>query len=237
MKASAQQQETLLELSRLDLSLRRNKREIEETSAGLALDTVRRQLLMNSERLLSLNNQLDALSLELNRAEIDLELVEGRLQKDEAKMQASSNQREVQAIQHELQSLTKRKSELEDAELVLLDQRDSLTSDLAEVELERANLQKQLLLLEEQQSAGLAKLNSGRHLLQQERERALNQLGTELAAHYESLASKSVLVAKLDGLVCEACGMTLSGDSIDSIKNTPLDELAYCGECGAILVR
>lgn len=237
MKASAQQQETLLELSRIDLSLKRNKREIEEVSAGLAIDTARSQLLMNSERLLSLKNQLDALSLELNRAEVDLALVEGRLQKDETKLQASSNQREVQAIQHELQSLSKRKSELEDAELVLLERRDLFASDLAEVEIERAKLQKHLLLLEEQQSSGLAKLNSGRHLLQQDRERALGQVGTELAAHYESLAAKSILVAKLDGLVCEACGMTLSGDSIDSIKNTPLDELAYCGECGAILVR
>jgi len=31
--------------------------------------------------------------------------------------------------------------------------------------------------------------------------------------------------------------MTLSGDSIDAVRNTPADELAHCGECGAILVR
>ena len=237
MKASAQQQETLLELSRIDLQLKRNNRQIEEIKAGAQLQSVRQLQLVNSEKLLAIRNQLDALSLELKRAEVDLELVEGRLQKDEVKLQASSNQREVQAIQHEQQSLQKRKGELEDAELVLLERRDSLVADLAVIDLERAELQKQMAVLEEQQSAGLAKLNSGQHLLQQDRARALAQVGAELAAHYEALFAKSISVGKLDGLVCDACGMTLSGDSIDAIKNTPFDELAHCGECGAILVR
>jgi predicted nucleic acid-binding Zn-ribbon protein len=237
MKASAQQQETLLELSRIDLQLKRNNRQIDEIKAGAQLQAVRQLQLVNSEKLLAIRNQLDALSLELNRAEVDLELVEGRLRKDEVKLQASSNQREVQAIQHEQQSLQKRKGELEDAELVLLERRDALVADLAVIDLERAQLQEQMAVLEEQQNAGLAKLNSGQHLLQQDRVRALAQVGTELAAHYESLFAKSISVGKLDGLVCDACGMTLSGDSIDAIKNTPFDELAHCGECGAILVR
>lgn len=237
MKASAQQQETLLELSRIDLQLKRNNRQIEEIKVGAELQSTRQLLLVNSEKLLAIRNQLDALSLELNRAEVDLELVEGRLHKDEVKLQSSSNQREVQAIQHEQQSLAKRKGELEDAELVLLERRDALHSDLSLIEAERSTLQQQLATLEEQQTAGLAKLNSGQHLLQQDRLRALGQVGSELAAHYESLFAKSISVGKLDGLVCDACGMTLSGDSIEAIKSTPLDELAHCGECGAILVR
>ena len=237
MKANAQQQETLLELSRIDLQLRRNQRLIADLSSGNDLEIARAALLQNSEQLLSAKNELDALGLELGRAEVDLQLVEGRVAKDEARMQQSSNQRDIQGIQSELVSLKKRQGELEEAELVLLERKDALSLKLDEVNQARVRLQAELSALEDQQASGLAKLNSGQHLLQTDRARALSQLPEELSAHYLKLAAKQISVGKLTGLVCDACGMTLSGDSLDEVRNTPMDELAHCGECGAILVR
>jgi predicted nucleic acid-binding Zn-ribbon protein len=80
-------------------------------------------------------------------------------------------------------------------------------------------------------------LNSGQQLLREDRARNLGLLTAEVAEHYEKLFARGVGVGRLDGLICDACGMTLSGDSIDAVRNTPADELAHCGECGAILVR
>lgn len=237
MKATSQNQETLLELSRIDLQLRRNQKLIAEIQAGVAVQAARQNLLANSEELLVVRNDLDALALELGRAEVDLQLVEGRIAKDETRIQQSSSQRDIQGIQSELQSLKKRQSELEDAELVLLERKDALNLKLDEINERRDVLQKELAALEEQQTAGLAKLNSGQQLLRENRVRALGQLPTELADHYEKLFAKNIGVGRLDGLICDACGMTLSGDSIDEVRNTPMDELAHCGECGAILVR
>lgn len=237
MKANAQQQETLLELSRIDLQLRRNQKLIAELEQQTALQVAREALLQNSEQLLSAKNELDALNLELGRAEVDLQLVEGRIAKDEARIQQSSNQRDIQGIQSELASLKKRQGELEEAELVLLERKDALNQQLHEVNEARMRLQNELVQLEQQQASDLAKLNSGQHLLQTDRARALGQLTDELSAHYLKLAAKQISVGKLTGLVCDACGMTLSGDSLDEVRNTPMDELAHCGECGAILVR
>lgn len=237
MKATPQHQETLLELNRIDLQLRRNQKQIDEINRGEQVQAQRQLLLANSERLLVARNELDALELELNRAETDLKLVEGRIAKDETRLQQSSNQKDVQGIQSELQSLAKRRGELEDAELVLLERKDEILANLKTIELERAEIQKTLEVLESEQTSGLAKLNSGQQLLREDRARNLGLLTAEVAEHYEKLFARGVGVGRLDGLICDACGMTLSGDSIDAVRNTPADELAHCGECGAILVR
>lgn len=237
MKATPQHQETLLELNRIDLQLRRNQKQIDEINRGAQVQAQRQMLLANSERLLVARNELDALELELTRAETDLKLVEGRIAKDETRLQQSSNQKDVQGIQSELQSLAKRRGELEDAELVLLERNDEILANLKTIELERAEIQKTLEVLESEQTSGLAKLNSGQQLLREDRARNLGLLTAEVAEHYEKLFARGVGVGRLDGLICDACGMTLSGDSIDAVRNTPADELAHCGECGAILVR
>jgi predicted nucleic acid-binding Zn-ribbon protein len=237
MKANSQQQETLLDLGRIDLQLRRNQKLIAETESGVAVQAARESLLKNSESLLEVKNELDALALELGRAEVDLQLVDVRIEKDKQRLQQSSNQRDIQGIQSELASLQKRKDELEDAELQLLDRKEFLQNKLTSVEKERKELQDAVSQLESQQNSELAKLNSGQQLLREDRARGLGQLTVELAEHYEKLYAKGISVGRLSGLVCDACGMTLSGDSLDMIRDTPMDELAHCGECGAILVR
>jgi predicted nucleic acid-binding Zn-ribbon protein len=237
MKATSEHQSTLLELSRIDLQLRRNQKSIDEITRGDEVLAQRQLLLANSERLLVARNELDALELELVRAETDLNLVETRIAKDEQLLQQSSNQKDVQGIQSQLQALAKRRGELEDAELVLLERKDEISASLQSINDERAEIQTVLATLETQQTAGLAKLTSGQQLLREDRARNLSQLSSELAEHYEKLFAKGVGVGRLDGLVCDACGMTLGGDSLESVRNTPADELAHCGECGAILVR
>jgi predicted nucleic acid-binding Zn-ribbon protein len=237
MKATSEHQSTLLELSRIDLQLRRNQKSIDEITRGEEVLAQRQLLLANSERLLVARNELDALELELVRAETDLNLVETRIAKDEQLLQQSSNQKDVQGIQSQLQALAKRRGELEDAELVLLERKDEISASLQSINDERAEIQTVLATLETQQTAGLAKLTSGQQLLREDRARNLSQLSSELAEHYEKLFARGVGVGRLDGLVCDACGMTLGGDSLESVRNTPADELAHCGECGAILVR
>ena len=237
MKATSEHQSTLLELSRIDLQLRRNQKSIDEITRGDEVLAQRQLLLANSERLLVARNELDALELELVRAETDLNLVETRIAKDEQLLQQSSNQKDVQGIQSQLQALAKRRGELEDAELVLLERKDEISASLQSINVERAEIQAVLATLETQQTAGLAKLTSGQQLLREDRARNLSQLSSELAEHYEKLFARGVGVGRLDGLVSDACGMTHGGDSLESVRNTPADELAHCGECGAILVR
>ena len=237
MKASAQQQETLLELSQIDLQLRRNKMAVEAIIQGSAIEDIRRELLSVSEELLHSRNLADSLQIELSRAEQDLHLVEERITKNQQRLDQSSNPKDIQGIQHELVSLNKRLSDLEDAELVLMDKVDQQNAAVAENQTRRDSIQEQMTALEASQASELAKLKSGAMLLQEDRERTTRNLNEELVSHYENLALRGVAVGRFSGISCGACSMTLSGAALDEIRNTPMDELAHCNECNGILVR
>lgn len=237
MKASQQQQETLLELSQIDLQIRRNQIATNAIVNGSEIESARAELMNLSESLLNERNSLDALEVDLSRAAQDLALVEDRILKDKQRLDRSSNQKDIQGIQHELVSLAKRKDTLEDAELELLERVEVQKAQVLAISTAREEAQRHLSSLEQDQSAELAKLKSGAMLLAEDRARAIASLSEELASHYEKLKARGAGVGRFSGISCGACGMTMTGASLDQVRATPMDELAHCAECNGILVR
>lgn len=237
MKATAQQQETLLELSQIDMRIRRAHLEIEKVSSADEIEAVRTELLATGESLRVARNLLDELGLDLRRAEQDLELVEQRIRKDNERLKQSSNPKDVQGIQHELISLAKRQSTLEDAELALIEKVEAQQIQVEEIMQQRESLTAKMASLEAEAASATAKLKSGLALLNQDRQRAKEHVGAELAEHYEKLATKGLSAGRLTGSACPVCGLLLSGSNLDEIRATSSDELAYCPECGGLLIR
>lgn len=237
MKASQQQQETLLELSQIDLQIRRNSLATSALVNGTEIEAARAELMQLSEQLLASRNSLDALDLDLKRAAQDLALVEERIARDQQRLEQSSNSKDIQGIQSELTSLAKRKDTLEDAELALIERVEAQSAEVLSIAKEREAAQAKLNSLEEGQATELAKLKSGAMLLAEDRARAISNLSEELAAHYEKLKARGAGVGRFSGIACGACGMTMTGASLDAVRATPMDELAHCAECNGILVR
>jgi predicted nucleic acid-binding Zn-ribbon protein len=237
MKASQQQQETLLELSQIDLQIRRNALATEALVNGTEIESARSELMKLSEELLNGRNALDALEIELKRAAEDLNLVEERILKDNQRLDQSSNPKDIQGIQHELASLAKRKDTLEDAELALIEKVELQSAEVSSIAESRELAQQKLQALEATQATELAKLKSGAMLLAEDRDRAKANLSAELAEHYEKLKARGAGVGRFSGINCGACGMTMTGASLDEVRATPMDELAHCAECNGILVR
>lgn len=237
MKASQQQQETLLELSQIDLQIRRNQIATEAILKGSESESARAQLMNLSEQLLTERNALDALEIELSRAAQDLELVEERIAKDQQRIDQATNPKDIQGIQHELASLAKRKDTLEDAELALIEKVEIQKATAQAISAQRESAQQELSRIEQEQSAELAKLKSGAMLLAEDRKRAMANLSEELSAHYEKLKARGAGVGRFSGIQCGACGMTMTGANLDEVRATPMDELAHCAECNGILVR
>ena len=237
MKASQQQQETLLELSQIDLQIRRNSLATSTLVNGTEIEEARSELMQLSEQLLASRNSLDALDLDLKRAAQDLALVEERISRDQQRLEQSSNSKDIQGIQSELTSLAKRKDTLEDAELALIERVEAQSAEVSSIAKEREAAQAKLNSLEEGQATELAKLKSGAMLLAEDRARAISNLSEELAAHYEKLKARGAGVGRFSGIACGACGMTMTGASLDAVRATPMDELAHCAECNGILVR
>ncbi len=237
MKASQQQQQTLLDLGQIDLQMRRARIALGALDQSSELEEVRVELMKLSENLRTQRNALDALEIELSRAAQDLNLVEDRIARDKQRLESSSNPKDVQGIQHELLSLAKRKDTLEEAEIVLLEKVEMATAEVVQTAKEREACQQKLQQLENSRDAEIAKLKSGLVLLTEDRNRAKANLSTELADHYEKLKDRGAGVGRLNGISCGVCGMTMSGSGLDEVRATPMDELAHCSECNGILVR
>ena len=237
MKATQTQQEDLLSLATLDTEISRAKIAIKNLSSGAqfsALRAVQRDL---AAKLIGARNALDSVELELKRAETDLQLVEQRIAKDEVRLKTTNNPKDAQGIQSELASLTRRKSDLEDIELGVLEEQEAARAVFATVSVDKAAVDDELSKAESADEAELMKLRSGLDLLSNDRNQQAGRLLADLLEAYEKKAARGVAVGRLQGRECGACRIGLGATALSQVESLPKDEFAVCPECQAFLVR
>jgi len=237
MKATQNQQQDLLSLANLDLEISRSKATITTIASGAQFTKLREQQRELAGRLIAARNQLDTVELELKRSEADLELVESRIKKDKERLASTNNAKDAQGIQSELESLARRKSDLEDIELAILDELEAAKAVFATVAVDKAAIDEELDKGVSAAEGELLKLRSGLDLKQNDRAKQFAALPTELAELYNKKASRGVPVARLIGRECGACRISLGASAFNEVESLARDEIATCPECQAILVR
>jgi predicted nucleic acid-binding Zn-ribbon protein len=237
MKASQNQQADLLLLGNLDSEIARAKNSLAELTSGKSTKDMRELNLKLAGELIEARNQLDSVELELSRAEADLTTVEQRIEKDNVRLNATSNSKDAQGIQSELLTLAKRKSELEDMELAILDKKDEVAALFAEVQARKTLNESELREAETKIEAEVLKQRSGLDLMVQQRAQQAAQLPVELLELYEKKASRGLAIGRLIGRECGACRISLGATALAEIQGLASDEIATCPDCQAILVR
>ncbi len=237
MKATATQQADLLSLANLDLQITRSKVAIKNLSAGTQFAELRQAQRDLAAKLIAARNALDTVDLELKRSEADLQLVEQRIAKDEQRLNSTNNSKDAQGIQSELESLARRKSDLEDIELEILDQQENARAVYATVSTDKNAVDDELGAAEARDEAELVKLRSGLDLLSNDRAQQASRLASDLLELYDKKASRGVAVARLVGRECGACRITLGATAFNELEALAQDDIATCPECQAILVR
>lgn len=237
MKASTGDQKTLLELVELDLSLSRNASEVSKLRADDELEKASELTLELSDQLIDLRNRVSDLEFELKRSEDDLELVEKRIAKDKQRLATTSSSKDAQGIEHELGALAKRKNELEEAELEIMEKLDGLRIELAKTTEQKSDAEIKLDALRNSVSILSTQLETQKMELSSKRNSLIEKLDAELAAAYLRKADRGVAVGKLVGRECGACRLSITATSLDEILALPLDEVAECPNCQAFLVR
>ena len=237
MKASEAQQADLLSLANLDHEISRSKAAIKNLSSGAQFADMREAQRGLAAKLINARNALDTVELELKRSETDLELVEQRIAKDIARLNTTNNSKDAQGIQSELESLKRRKSDLEDIELAILEQKEESSAAYATVASDKSIVDAELSDAEARNEAELVKLRSGLDLLSNDRAQQAARLSTELMELYEKKASRGVPVGRLVGRDCGACHISLGATALNEVQALPRDEVATCPECQAILIR
>ena len=237
MKANLQDQKRLLELVELDLNLVKNASDRAKLLAATDIQIASEKTLSLSDQLIDARNRVGDLELELKRSENDLELVETRIAKDKQRLSTTSSSKDAQGIEHELTTLAKRKSELEDAELGIMEELDKVRAELSVAESAKSAAENELSSLRASLSSETAELDSKRAELSAKRVALVGLIDGELALAYQRKADRSVAVGKLTGRECGACRLSITATNLEEIVALPADEISECPNCQAYLVR
>jgi predicted nucleic acid-binding Zn-ribbon protein len=237
VKANLQDQKRLLELVGMDMSLVRNAGDKAKLLSATAISEANEKALALSDHLIDARNRVGDLELKLKRSENDLELVENRIAKDNQRLSSTSSAKDAQGIEHELTSLAKRKSELEDAELGIMEDLETVRAELSEAEKAKAAAEQELTRLRSALATDTAGLDSVRAELSSKRSALVGLVEPELAAAYQRKADRNVAAGKLVGRECGACRLSITATNLEEIVALPADEIAECPNCQAYLVR
>jgi predicted nucleic acid-binding Zn-ribbon protein len=237
MKASDAQQADLLGLATLDQEIARSKAAIKNLSSGAQFSELRAAQRELAAKLINARNALDTVELELKRSETDLSLVEQRIAKDLSRLNVTTNSKDAQGIQSELESLNRRKSDLEDIELAILDEKEAAAAVFATVASDKSAIDDELSAGEARNEAEIMRLRSGLDLMTNDRAQQASRIPAELLELFEKKAARGVPAARLIGRECGACRISLGASAFNEVESLPHDEIATCPECQAILIR
>lgn len=233
--------EQLLTVQDLDLSLLqlRHKHKNHPIRAQLVtIDeaTAQRQLAADEvgERRAVLDEQQAVLDREVStieerRAEIETKLYDGSV----------TATKDLLALQDEAKMLKERQASVEDDELEIMEQVETLEGELEPIDaeirghvVERA--EHDILLAD-----ALTEIDNEVARLVVERVEVIAPLPAELLRSYEALRDDlgGVAVARLVGSTCDGCHMSMSAMAFDRIKRQEDDALLNCDQCGRFLVR
>lgn len=237
MKASNSDLETLLELQSTTLAQRALLQQAQELSKGGRLESLRSELAVLSEQLSELRLKNEELKRELKRMEGDLQVVEARIARDTERVNQSSNAKDIAGIQHELETLARRKSDLEDSELEIMEQLESSDRIMHEVEQARERKETEIEQAKQEISLELEQMKSENRGLSEKATNLKAAASQELVELFESKLAKGLAVGRLTGSTCSACNMSLNSQAMAEVSKVPAGELATCPECSAMLVR
>ena len=238
LTASPEDQALLLDLQSIDTKLQQLAHKADslpELAALVRLTTeaeeVRLQLGADS-------GALDDARTELKRVESDVELVETRIKRDTDRLDATSSVKDVVGLEAELTSLRKRRSDLEDIELTVMERIEEFEATAAATTARRDELGAQVASVESDRDAALATLNGERTNATENRATIVGTLPAELFALYERQRERyGTGASMLQGGVSSASGVKLNESDMAAIRAAAPDDVVLCPDSNAILVR
>jgi predicted nucleic acid-binding Zn-ribbon protein len=237
VNATPADQRRLLEVAELDTRIRtadaarRNPPQAERVQALIA----RRQEL--SQELTTRLGARDDLRADLSRIESDVAMVDARRARDAERLNSTSNMKEAQGLESELGSLARRKSDLEDAELEVMERLEEADAAVAAQETLIAETNAEGAALSAEAKCVVAEAGAAFEAATRDRAAVAGGIAADLLAFYDRVAARSAGAALLRRGTCEGCRMVLAGTDMQAVRLAAEEAVLTCPECGCILVR
>jgi len=181
------------------------------------------------------------LGREQARVDADVEMVRGRMQRDQQRLDSGQvgSPRELENLQSEIESLHRRQSELEDAELEVMEQREAIEGRLKQLRDEQAEVSAALTTAEQARDEAWSEIDADTEKARAQRGELVATLPADLLALYERLRESlgGVGAAALHRGRCEGCHLQLNTTDLNNLREAAPDEVVRCEECRRILVR
>jgi len=147
--------------------------------------------------------------------------------------------RDLQAMADEVAHLDRRRIELEDQELEVMEQQEPLEGALARLAGDRDALAAAAVSLTTALHAAEAVIDAEIATVSASRSIEADTLPESLRDRYESLRAKlgGIGAARLVGNRCSGCHLELPSMEVDRIRHLPPGTVATCEQCGRLLVR
>lgn len=238
MKASPEAQRRLLDLQAIDTTLAQLAHRRKSLPELAEIDAVARELSGLEDDKIRAQVAVDDLDRDISRFEKDIEQVRTRKDKDQKRLDAGGAVREIEGLQHEMATLNRRQSELEDAELELMEQREAAEQALRDVVEKIADARDRREAAEHRRDEANADITKEQEFKAQSRGPLAADLPADLVQLYDKIRAESGLGAALMRAGrCGGCRIELYGADLNRVKTAAKDEVVRCEECRRIMVR
>ncbi|PZS17955.1 MAG: hypothetical protein DLM54_09015 [Acidimicrobiales bacterium] len=231
---------TLLEVQEHDTALDRLRHRRQTLPERTALDQAGQQMAELAARWAEAEGRLAELSQGQAHVEADIASVGRRIVDIESRLYGGmvSASRELQAMAAEVQSLQRRRTDMEDRALEVMEQTEPVEAELVAIREERASMEVTTVRLEEAVAAAEAVIDAGAVEESSARAALAIQLPGELKLRYEALRKSlgGVGAAQLVNGCCQGCHLRLPAIEVDRIRHLPPGTVATCEQCDRILV-
>ncbi|MDE0547047.1 zinc ribbon domain-containing protein [Microbacterium sp. C7(2022)] len=237
MNATPEDQRLLLEVADLDARIRRAEDARANPPQGARVKELLSQRQVQSQELSVRSGARDDLRAELSRIESDVAVVDARRVRDTERLAVSTNPKEAAGLEHELESLARRKNELEDGEILVMERLEAAEAAVSEQEALIATTNAEGAELSAAAKAHVAAAEADRVAAVRDREAVAGTVAADLLALYDRLSARGPGAGALVRRTCGGCHMVLSGTDLQKLRGVDSNEVAHCPECGCILVR
>lgn len=228
-----QVQDLDIELDRVAYRLRHLPEREAVRAAEESLSSVKATTAKFAEERSVLVAEQESLERQIDAASSRIGAIEARLRSP-----AAGSYRDQQAMGTEAESLARRRSELEDDELEVMERLEPLEQTMTSLDAQAAAIEANLNQRRAELKLAEEQLGKQRDEVAARRDELAVDVPPELAATYYRLKAKlgGVGVARLVDGMCSGCHLKLPASERDRILHAPEDQLSFCEQCGRILV-
>ena len=241
MKAAASAQLRLLDLQAEDTAIAQIEHRRKALPEHAALAEARTARARIGEDLVAARTRVADLQLDVEKAEADLVPVRERRVRDQQRLDsgAVTDPKQLNALIDEIAHLGRRISDLEDAELEVMEALEAATAEHDRLAAGLAELENEMRRLIASRDAQVAELDSDQSGHQARRDAISAEIPAELVSLYDRIRARTggVGAAPLRGRRCGGCQLEATPIALAGYAAADPDEVLRCEECERVLVR